>query len=159
MLRYGEPRLTKDIDITVGLEPNNAKPVLNAISELGFRVLVDDIDDFLRQTFVLPAADPQSGLRVDFIFSLSEYERCAIGRAPLVDFDGVGVRFVSPEDLVIHKIIAGRPRDLDDVRSVLLKNPDLCLTEIRKWLREYDTEVGENFEPRFLSILDECKLR
>ena len=47
--------------------------------------------------------------------------------------------FASAEDLIIHKIFAGRPRDIEDVRSILLKTPDLDRTYIRKWLSEFET--------------------
>ena len=36
-------------------------------------------------------------------------------------YEGVDVRFVSVEDLIIQKIVAGRPRDLADARTVILK--------------------------------------
>ncbi|MCG2758537.1 MAG: DUF6036 family nucleotidyltransferase, partial [Desulfobacteraceae bacterium] len=48
------------------------------------------------------------------------------------------VNFASPEDLIIHKIFAGRPRDIEDVRTVLLKNPEIDVRYVRKWLKEFD---------------------
>lgn len=155
VLRYGEPRLTKDIDVTVGLHPRDAEPVLAAIQALRFEILVDDALDFLGKTFVLPTADSETGLRVDFVFSLSEYERGAIDRAQVVKLGEVEVRFISVEDLVIYKVVAGRPRDMEDARSVMLKNPSIDQDEIRRWLREYDKVLGEDFETRFLKILKE----
>lgn len=79
VLYYGEPRFTKDIDITLG---------------------------------------------IDFIFSNSDYEMQAIERSKSVKFVETSVKFASLEDVVIHKIIAGRPRDMEDVSTVLLKNPE-----------------------------------
>ena len=67
---------------------------------------------------------PDSSIRIDFILSESGYELEALSRARVVKTGGAGVRFAAPEDLIVHKIIAGRPRDLDDVRAVLAKNPD-----------------------------------
>lgn len=153
VLRYGEPRLTKDIDVTVGLSPDEAHLVLDAIEELEFQVLVEDVAAFLQQTFVLPAVDPKSGIRIDFIFSLSEYERGAIGRASDVLLGGIAVRFISLEDLLIYKIVAGRPRDVDDARSIILKNPGYNCQEVRRWLQEYDAALGEGFEERLNTLL------
>ncbi|MCH8038872.1 MAG: hypothetical protein IH977_00820 [Nitrospinae bacterium] len=51
--------------------------------------------------------------------------------------EDTAVHFASVEDVIIHKIIAGRPRDLEDVRSVLLKNEAVHLDYIRKWLQEF----------------------
>jgi hypothetical protein len=154
LLRYGEARLTKDIDITLGLFPNQAAVVLQVIDKLGFKILVDDVDNFLSKTFVLPVLDPQSSIRVDLIFALSEYEAGALLRCQPVDLNGVEVSFISPEDLIIHKVIAARPRDLEDVKNVLLKMKTLDLQMIRDWLQRYDAELGEDFESRFDMILE-----
>jgi predicted nucleotidyltransferase len=75
---------------------------------------------------------------VDFIFSFTPYERQAISRAKTVLLSGTNVMFASVEDVIIHKIFAGRPRDLEDVRSILLKNPHMDRTYVRKWLREFE---------------------
>jgi hypothetical protein len=58
-------------------------------------------------------------------------------------------RFASVEDLIIHQVFAGRPRDLEDVRGILLKNSKLDLTYLRRWLREFDRSAGEGFLDRF----------
>jgi hypothetical protein len=55
---------------------------------------------------------------------------------------GQEVCFASPEDLIIHKIFAGRPRDLEDVRSVLLRQANIDTVYIKKWLREFDASSG-----------------
>ena len=38
----------------------------------------------------------------------------------------------------VVKIFAGRPRDIEDMRTILLKNPDIDVQYIRKWLKEFD---------------------
>lgn len=44
----------------------------------------------------------------------------------------------SADDLIIHKIFAGRPRDIEDSRLVILKNPDLDVPYFEKWLKAFD---------------------
>ena len=63
------------------------------------------------------------------------------------------VSFASLEDVMIHKVIAGRARDLEDVKSILLKNPKYDLVYIEKWLEEFDKSLGD----RFLKIFGEIK--
>ena len=58
VLLYGEPRLTRDIDITLGVDTSQAASVLRMIEKLGLRILVDNVDQFLSQTFVLPGLGP-----------------------------------------------------------------------------------------------------
>lgn len=55
------------------------------------------------------------------------------------------VRFASLEDVVIHKLIAGRVRDLEDVRSILIKNPKYDFVYIKKWLKEFDKSLGGKY--------------
>lgn len=51
---------------------------------------------------------------VDVLLAETEYQRLAMERA----VDGV----LTVEDVIIHKLIAGRARDLDDIRSILSTN-------------------------------------
>jgi hypothetical protein len=153
VLIYGRPRLTEDIDITLGLEPHQAKPVLQIIEQLGLKIRVDNAEDFLAQTFVLPVFDPLSRFYVDFVFSLTPFERQAIGRSRIVKIDGVPVRYISLEDLIVTKIIAGRPRDLEDVKGVILKNPEYDRDFVTKCLQIFDQDLDCNFNAVFDDIL------
>jgi hypothetical protein len=155
LLLYGEPRLTKDIDITLGAGTDRLPDVLNLLGALGLEPATDDIESFVQRTMVLPALDTATGIRVDFIFSFTPYEKGAIARSRKVSIGGEDVAFATAEDLIIHKIFAGRPRDLEDVRSVLLRNPSQDLDYIRQWLREFDAgEEGRGFPATFEEILE-----
>ncbi len=155
VLHYGEPRLTKDIDITLGVGVDQLPVVKDAVSALGLRIETKDVDSFVKDTMVLPAADIKSGIRVDFVFSFSPFEREAIEHAKVVKYDDVPVRFASLEDLVIHKMVAGRARDIEDVRSVLLKNPGYNKEHIRNWLSDFDKAIGGNSLARFDELVVE----
>lgn len=148
VLLYGEPRLTRDIDITLGIGPERLTEVLDLQSRWGWQVLADSPAEFVQRTMVLPCQEPSSGIRVDFIFSLSAYEKQAISHVRRVHIGNVEVRFASVEDLIIHKIVAGRARDLEDVRSILLKNPNVDVVYLRRWLQEFDASLSEAFERR-----------
>lgn len=104
VLLYGEPRLTRDVDITLGVDVDRLGEVLAVVQELSLKPL----------------------------------------------------HFASPEDLIIHKVFAGRPRDIEDVRTVLLKNPDVDLQYIRGWLKEFDEASKEkDFLKTFEGIVKE----
>ena len=152
VLLYGEPRLTKDIDITLGVDLTRLQDVLSAVCDMRITPLVDPAT-FTRETMVLPCSDPETGIRVDMIFSFSPFEQLALGRARIVRIGKADVRFTSLEDLLVHKIIAGRPRDLEDARMVLLKNADADLAYIRYWLAEFSNLTNENYLDRLDRIL------
>lgn len=157
VLLYGEPRLTRDIDVTLGIDPRQSGPVLELIESLGLQILVKNVDEFLKETFVIPALDPETNIRIDFVFSLSEFERTAIQRGKNVLIDGITVRFVSLEDLIVMKIVSGRPRDLEDVVSILCKNSGFDRKYIEKWLSGFDIELGTQFSAVFEQIIANIK--
>ena len=152
VLVYGEPRATKDIDVTLGLGIEGLPRLQDVLKAAKFRCLVSNAEDFARKTMVVPALDPASGIRIDFILSFSEYEREAIGRARRVKVGRTFVCFASLEDLIVHKMIAGRPRDLEDVESLLLKNPKCDAAFICDRLKEFDEALGSELSSQFTSI-------
>ncbi|OGW29642.1 MAG: hypothetical protein A2X59_12845 [Nitrospirae bacterium GWC2_42_7] len=92
---------------------------------------------------VLPAINLATGIRVDFIFSFTPYETNAIQRSKKISILGQDVCFASPEDVIIHKVFAGRPRDIEDARIIILKNAELDYSYIRHWLEEFDLSSDE----------------
>lgn len=155
VLVHGEPRLTRDIDVTLGIDVDRLDDLLAIVKHAGWNVLVQAPRDFTRKTMVLPCEDSASGVRLDFIFSNSSYEHQAMARSTTRKVGKTEVRFASPEDLVIHKVVAGRPRDSEDVRSVLLKNPQVDVTYIRHWLEVLGAALNEPFIARFEEIWKE----
>src|SRR5512136_236426 len=156
VLLYGEPRMTKDIDITLGIDVDRLDELLAIVKELSLTPLPEDIPSFVQKTMVLPVLDKSTGIRVDFIFSFTTYESQAIGRAKKIILSGQEVCFASLEDLILNKIFAGRPRDLEDVRTLILKNPGFEGSYVRRWLKEFDTAVqGRGFLKTFEKIIKE----
>jgi hypothetical protein len=156
VLVYGEPRLTRDIDITLGVSVELAGSVLDIARSAGLMPLVDP-EPFTLKTLVLPCHDPKTGIRVDFIFSFTPYEKQAMTRVTFVEIGQARVRFASLEDLIIHKMVSGRPRDLEDVRSVILKNKGMDEKYIRKWLKEFAALLELPLVARFNALLKEKK--
>ena len=144
VLLYGSPRMTKDIDITLGADIDELGKTVEISRRIGLDIIPDAFEAFVKETLVLPTKDRNTGIRVDFIFSFTPYERQAIERAKPVLLKGVEVKFASVEDVIIHKIFAGRPRDIEDVRSIILKNFDLDREYTMKWLKEFDRSMNSD---------------
>jgi len=151
VLLYGEPRLTRDIDITLGIGVDSAAALLEAVKKIRLKPLPSDIQSFIRKTWVLPCEDIKSKIRVDFIFSFTPYEQQAIERAKEVKMGRVRVKFASLEDVIIHKIFAGRPRDIEDIENMLVKNTKADISYIKKQLKEFDAAAPGR---HLLSTLD-----
>ena len=156
VLLYGEPRLTRDVDLTLGRSPEALDAVLRVADAVGLRPLVDPAP-FVAETLVLPCDQPSTGLRVNFVFSFSEYERHAIGRTRIVSLGGADVHFTSVEDLIVQKVVAGRPRDLDDVRNVLIHQPDADVEYVRDWLRAFGEALAADLLDTFTRLLRDAR--
>jgi predicted nucleotidyltransferase len=152
VLLYGEPRLTRDIDITMGIGVEGLGRVKKIIPIIGLKSLVEKEKEFVERNMVLPAIDKKSGIRVDFIFSFSPYERQAIERGKDIKLGRSIVRFASLEDVVIHKVIAGRARDLEDAKTILLKNQKYDSAYMEKWLKQFDKSLGGKFLKVFRNV-------
>lgn len=155
VLVYGEPRLTKDIDIILGIGPEDIRKIKDVVKHLKLKILTPDPETFVMETMVLPVIEASSGIKVDFIFSFTPYERNAIKRAKKIKLAQSFIKFASLEDVIIHKIFAKRERDLEDVKTLLLKNPHYNKKYIIKWLKKFDASLKGSFLKIFNKITRE----
>ena len=143
VLLHGDARLTQDIDITLGVGPGSLPAVVKACEALSLRALPQDVEAFVQQTFVLPTVDDDTGIRVDLIFSTTPYEAGAIRRAVTERMEGESVPFASAEDLILHKLFAGRPRDVEDVAGIIRRKcNELDWDYLEEWARELSGVEG-----------------
>ena len=81
-----------------------------------------------------------------------------LGRAGTMDLAGTPVPFAAAEDLIIHKLFAARPRDLEDVRGVVLRKGDaLDWAYMEKWAGDFAGVPGREGMPAMLAEL-KCSL-
>lgn len=143
---WGRPRLTADIDVTVELPPEALDSALRALGERGFRLRITfGVEEFLRRTRVLPFRHEASGMLLDLVLAGPGLEEEFLDRAIAVPFGDRSYPVISPEDLVVTKILAGRPKDLEDVRGVLAERSGrLDLDRIRTVLRLLEEALGQS---------------
>jgi hypothetical protein len=136
VLFWGRPRFTADIDVTVRLDPEVPERLVAEMERAGFVLRVGAADDFVAKTRVLPFVHRATGWLLDVVLAGPGLEERFIARAVDVDLGaGVRVPVISAEDLIVTKVLAGRPKDIDDVRGVLLERLDqLDLGSIRDTL-------------------------
>ena len=148
---YGEPRLTRDIDITLGVGPDRLGEVLDMVRDADL-VPAEDAQELALTSYVLPCSDSTTGIDVDLILSVSAYEQEALGRAQAVGVGGVNVRFASVEDVLIHKFVAGRPRDIEDARAILAKSHSLDRSYLLRWLEEFERTLSSPLAKHFKEL-------
>lgn len=148
---WGEPRLTSDIDVTVLVSNEVLEEFVNVVLK-HFRARIKDANSFALKNYML-LIESSEEVPVDISLGIPGYEQEALQRAVLVKFPEVGMlKLLSPEDLIIHKCVAGRPRDIEDVEGILLRQTfELDIELIRRWLTAF-REVMESHDP--LHIFD-----
>ena len=152
VLVYGEPRFTKDIDITIGVDTDKTAQILALVHTLHLEILPKDVEEFVKRTMVLPLTQEKTGIRVDIIFSFSPYERKALQRAQQFTVGKTKVRFASKEDTIIQKLFAGRALDLDDVKGILKRSSEYDKRYIKRWLKEFSSVAGRDLVYEFEAI-------
>jgi hypothetical protein len=130
---WGSPRLSSDVDVTV--EFVAPERVMDVLRRHGFEVIEDD-PDFITRTRVIPVVHSQSGMPVDVVLAGPGLEDEFLARAVVRKVGGGNIPVMSPEDLIATKILAGRAKDLEDVRAVMrARRKDLDLERIRALLQ------------------------
>lgn len=80
-----------------------------------------------------------NGVDLDLSLAAFDFEREALDRATLYEFEpGVALLTCSAEDLIVYKAVAARPRDREDIRTVVIRQAQrLDIDRVRRWLRVF----------------------
>lgn len=141
---YGVMRMSADVDVTVALDGAEVAGFVAAMKRAGFRLRVSD-PDFVRETRVLPFEHIASRWPVDCVLAGPGLEETFLERARKLRLAGATVPVIAPEDLIVTKLLAGRPKDREDARG-LLAAPDLKidLAQVRRTLAEVEAALGQS---------------
>lgn len=144
-LVWGRPRLTTDVDATVKLGSIRTDEVVGALATRGFSLGIEADQDFIRRTRVLPLRHDRSGLSLDLVLAGPGLEDLFLERAVAVEISGTPIPFISPEDLVVTKVLAGRAKDIEDVRGVLAeRGASLNAGQVRDTLALLEDALGQS---------------
>jgi hypothetical protein len=116
---YGAARLTADVDVTVDPGSLPTSTLVDALSGARFSLRVADAEGFVERTRVLPLLHERSGIPCDVVLAGPGIEELFFDRLHAQPVGGVEVPVIAADDLVALKILAGRPKDLDDVAAIL----------------------------------------
>ena len=113
-------RATKDVDLLVSCPANEARALLEVARRHGYAWEESDVGDFLDAGLLRMWGPPsrREGLGLDILLTDSAFDEDAVRRASVVEVLGTKVAVASPEDLVLMKVHANRPIDLDDVLAL-----------------------------------------
>lgn len=141
---HGVPRATQDVDVTVLADTPTARRLLEQLRARGLVHRFPEIaDELLTRSQVAPLVHPATGFEVDLVLGGTELEEVAAERAEHVTIAGVRVPVSAPTDLAISKMIAGRPLDHQDVRSLIAAGR-VDESSVRDTLRAVERAIGED---------------
>ncbi len=119
--RWGEPRVTRDADLTVLAGFGHEERIIDPLLEKYAARIQDAREYALRHRVLLLVG--AGGVGIDVLLGALPYEECLIDRATLFTAaPGVELRSCSAEDLVVLKLFAGRALDIRDAEGVALRN-------------------------------------
>jgi hypothetical protein len=161
VLFWGRPRFTEDIDVTVHLGSLDTSQLIGCLQDAGFTLRVEGTPAFVAQTRVVPLTFGNTGWALDAVLGGPGLEEAFLQRAVHVDVaPGLSVPVISAEDLVVTKVLAGRPKDLDMKMLKLfdrcrlfevVKEARRCIDQFAVCLEGHRRDFGHGFAPRFVA--------
>jgi hypothetical protein len=117
VIKHTEPRYTKDLDVWISTDVENAHRVINALLDFGAPLGELTANDFTATGYYFTMGVAPN--RIDIWFDLSgvEFEECW-SRRVLGQIADVDVNFISRQDLIVNKESLGRLQDLADAEKL-----------------------------------------
>lgn len=117
---WGEPRFTKDVDMTLLTGFGNEEPFITQWLA-NYESRVPDAANFALCNRVLLLRS-SAGIGIDIALDALPFEESAIANAKQVELEpGAHLKICSAEDLIVMKAFADRPQDRWDLRGVLVR--------------------------------------
>lgn len=128
--RYrSSPRLTQDVDLLLSDFGPGLETLEQALLDASWQV-----ERAGSEADLLRLRHPQFGI-ADLLIAGTDYQQEAIRRAREEVIDpATRVRVLTAEDVIVHKLIAGRAQDLADIEAVLASHVELDRAYIEQWV-------------------------
>lgn len=117
VMKYTEPRFTKDLDLWIATDQANAEAVFTAMKEFGAPLKDLTPSDFMQEGCFYQMGNPP--FRVDIMMSIPgvAFEMAWANREN-VHLEGLAVPFISKADLIKAKEAGGRDQDRLDLKKL-----------------------------------------
>ena len=117
VMKYTEPRFTKDLDLWISTDETNSKAVFSALKEFGAPLKGLTPHDFTESGYFYQMGNPP--FRLDIMMSIPgvEFETAWVHREKVL-LEGMTIPFISRADLIRAKEASGRAQDLLDAENL-----------------------------------------
>lgn len=156
----GVRRFTTDIDATVRGDGLAIDTLVSALAAESIEPRIVDAARFARENLVFLARHSPTGVDLDVSLAWSPFEHEALELATRCFFGEVAVPMATASDLVVMKGVASRPKDLEDIETLLVLHPGIDVLRARAKLVEL-SELAEAPElvPAFDAVVARVRNR
>jgi len=155
---WGRPRFTADIDLAIELVPSKLNRLAEELLQIDKDVYVDKrmMERALERKGEFNFIHPASGLKVDFwVLKGEPFDVEEMKRKIVKKIAGVDVFLISPEDLILRKLLwykeSESDRQSEDIESIFKRQKKLDMRYIRKWAQKQSTfKILENLLKKIL---------
>jgi len=132
-----EPRFTADADAVILVSTDDLPRLIRLARQEGLVPRVDDAEQFARRSRVLLLRHTESEIDVDLSLGVLPFEVEMVERSKLHQADSLQIRLPTPEDLIIMKAVAHRPKDAIDIEAIIKSYPQLDKKRIEFWVQQF----------------------
>jgi len=137
----GVPRYTADLDAVVLLNLEEIPHLLDEAEKLGIEARISDPAAFARKNRVLLLRHRDSAMDIDLSLGVLPFEMEMVERSQVVNIGPTKLRLPTPEDLIIMKAVAHRPKDLEDIQAIAASHTGLDKERIHFWVEQFGTAL------------------
>ena len=127
-------RGTLDVDLLISCDADDLRSLGNDLEGRGWE------RGNKRADWLLKMHHPQRG-PVDIVTVETEYECAALARANRIAHAGCDIAMLAVEDVIVHKLIANRFRDEQDIESILMADAEMDWAYVGKWADFWDVRA------------------
>ncbi len=133
----GKPRFTADVDAMFLLSTQAIPEFIELARAENMIPRIQNAEEFARKNRILLLRHVPTETDIDVSLGILPFEEEMVERGSIRSIANLSVRLPTPEDLVIMKAIAHRPKDLEDIRTVVANYPDLDVQRIEEWVKAF----------------------
>lgn len=133
----GRPRFTADVDAMFLLSTREISKFIELAREDNIIPRIKDAEEFAIKSRVLLLKYAPTETDIDVSIGILPFEEEMVERSSIKSFSNLSLRLPTPEDLIIMKAVAHRSKDLEDIRTIAEKYPNLDVKRIEKWVKAF----------------------
>jgi predicted nucleotidyltransferase len=133
----GKPRYTADVDAVFLLSTRDIPKFLELDRAENIIPRIENAENFAKKSRVLLLKHAPTETEVDISLGIMPFEEEMVERGNIKSFANLSARLPTPEDLIIMKAIAHRPKDLEDIRTIVDNSETLDIKRIERWVKDF----------------------